>query len=72
MGLEKAGFDALAHLEIDPHACGTLRVNRPKWRVIEGDVRQFSAAEFKGVDFPEKPHSQGNSARLITAPLDRR
>ena len=50
LGLEWAGFDSLAHVEYDRHACATLRLNRPNWNVIEGDVRAFSAKEFKGVD----------------------
>lgn len=50
IGLERAGFEALAHVEYDRHACATLRYNRPNWNVIEGDVRSFSAKEFKGVD----------------------
>lgn len=50
LGLEQAGFEALAHVEFDRHACATLRLNRPEWNVIEGDVRHFSAKEFKGVD----------------------
>jgi len=50
LGLEWAGFGALAHVECDRHACATLRLNRPEWNVIEGDVRDFSAKEFKGVD----------------------
>ena len=50
IGLERAGFEALAHVEFDRHACATLRLNRPNWNVIEGDVRKFSAKEFKGVD----------------------
>jgi DNA (cytosine-5)-methyltransferase 1 len=50
LGLELAGFHALAHVENDVHACSTLRLNRPKWNVIEDDVRNFSATEFKGVD----------------------
>ncbi|MEI7591545.1 MAG: DNA (cytosine-5-)-methyltransferase, partial [Deltaproteobacteria bacterium] len=49
-GLEWAGFDALAHVEYDPHACATLRMNRPLWNVIESDVRKFSAEKFKGID----------------------
>lgn len=49
-GLELAGFDHLALVEIEPPACSTLRLNRPEWNVIEGDVRQFSASGFKGVD----------------------
>ena len=50
LGLEEAGFVALAHVEYDRHACATLRLNRPNWNVIEGDVRDFSAKEFSGVD----------------------
>jgi len=50
IGLERAGFSALAHVELDRHACSTLRLNRPNWNVIEEDVRDFSAKEFKGVD----------------------
>ena len=50
IGLERAGFEALAHVEYDRHACATLRINRPGWNVIEGDVRKFSAKEFKGID----------------------
>jgi DNA (cytosine-5)-methyltransferase 1 len=48
LGLEQAGFDHLAVVEIDPHACQTLRANRPNWRVIEQDLRSFSAVEFRG------------------------
>jgi len=49
IGLERAGFEALAHVEFDRHACETLRLNRPDWNVVEGDVRDFSAKGFKGV-----------------------
>jgi DNA (cytosine-5)-methyltransferase 1 len=50
IGLERAGFEALAHVEYDRHACATLRLNRPNWNVTEGDVRNFSAKAFRGVD----------------------
>lgn len=50
LGLEQAGFDHAAALEIDAHACATLRVNRPGWTVIEGDVQDFSGAPYRGVD----------------------
>jgi DNA (cytosine-5)-methyltransferase 1 len=50
IGLERAGFEAMAHVEFDRHACETLRLNRPDWNVVEGDVRDFSAKKFKGVD----------------------
>ena len=34
LGLEEAGFDEVALLEIDKTACETLRINRPNWNVI--------------------------------------
>ncbi len=45
-----AGFDLAAAIEIDGHACNTLRKNRPQWKVIESSVVDFSAAGFRGVD----------------------
>jgi DNA (cytosine-5)-methyltransferase 1 len=50
IGLEIAGFEHLAVVEIDSNACATLRANRPNWRVVEKDLRSFSATEFRGVD----------------------
>lgn len=53
LGLEQAGFDHRAVVEIDHHACNTLRKNRPEWNVIEGDVVPWikeHAHEFAGVD----------------------
>jgi len=49
-GLEQAGFEHLALVEYDAAACQTLRINRPNWNVIEGDVRSFCANSYKGVD----------------------
>ncbi|MCG3773117.1 MAG: Modification methylase AplI [Nitrosomonadaceae bacterium] len=51
VGLETAGFDHLACVEIDAHACSTLRANRPEWNVIEADLRDWKpAADLYGVD----------------------
>jgi len=50
LGLEKAGFEHLALVEIDGDACQTLRNNRPNWNVIAGDLHAFSAKQYKGVD----------------------
>ena len=41
LGLEKARFEHLACVEIDPAACQTLRFNRKKWNVIEADLREW-------------------------------
>lgn len=48
LGLACAGFHHLGLVENDKHACTTLRTNRPEWRVLEEDVREFSAREFHG------------------------
>jgi DNA (cytosine-5)-methyltransferase 1 len=49
-GLERAGFDHVALIEIDAAACNTLRLNRPKWNVIEADLSQFNAKPYQGID----------------------
>ena len=51
LGLEKAGFEAVALNEIDKDACQTLRANRPKWNVIEGSITDIEFALYKGIDF---------------------
>ena len=38
LGLELAGFSEVGLVEIDKHACNTLRKNRPSWNVIEQDI----------------------------------
>jgi len=50
LGLEQAGFEHIALVEIDKHACATLMENRPEWNVIEGDVKTFSAIGYNDVD----------------------
>jgi DNA (cytosine-5)-methyltransferase 1 len=50
LGFEQAGFSHSALVELDEHACKTLRFNRPKWDVRREDLRYFSATEFKGID----------------------
>ena len=52
LGMEKAGFSHVLLNEIDHDACVTLQYNRPKWRVVEQDVRTISFKQFNGkVDF---------------------
>ncbi len=38
LGIENAGFENLANVEIDKDACETLRMNRPNWIVLEEDI----------------------------------
>jgi len=50
LGMEQAGFQHVGLIEIEPAACATLRVNRPKWNVMEGDIHHFDGSKFKGID----------------------
>ena len=50
IGLELAGFQHAAAIEIDPAACRTLRQNRPSWAVLEGDVRSVDGRQYRGID----------------------
>lgn len=50
LGLESAGFEPAALVEIDRACCNTLRFNRPQWNIIEGDVKQFHGKSFEGID----------------------
>ena len=50
LGLEKAGFEHAALVEIDGHCCETLRQNRPGWNVIEQDLKEFDGTQYEGVD----------------------
>ncbi len=50
LGLEQAGIEHAGLIEIDKHACATLRYNRPHWNVIQHDLNTFDGSAFKGVD----------------------
>lgn len=49
-GLEAAGFEHVAAVEIDPNACNTLRANRPHWKVVQGAVEEFDGGKYRGID----------------------
>jgi DNA (cytosine-5)-methyltransferase 1 len=50
LGLEMAGFEHEGLVEIEEHACNTLMLNRPHWRVIQGDLKKFSGKRYEGID----------------------
>lgn len=50
LGLERAGFDHAAAVEIESSYCLTLRDNRPHWNVINGDIRELNGRDFTGLD----------------------
>lgn len=47
VGLEEAGLHCVALNEIDKWACQTLRSNRPRWNVLEGDVKNFDFSDYR-------------------------
>lgn len=52
LGLEHAGFEHALAVELDAHACNTLRHNRPNWKVAEGDVASadvWKPADYEGI-----------------------
>jgi DNA (cytosine-5)-methyltransferase 1 len=50
LGYEMAGFDHQCLVEIDSHACDTLRLNRGNWKVADGDLAAFDARPYAGID----------------------
>lgn len=50
LGLEMAGFEHVALVEIDKDASATLRLNRPNWNTLNLDLKAFDASGCKGVD----------------------
>ena len=45
LGMEYAGIKHVLLNEHDKHACETLRVNMPKWNIIEGDIKEIKFEE---------------------------
>lgn len=50
LGVEMAGFEHKALVEIDKTACATLRLNRPQWNVLGMDVNDVQGTWFGDVD----------------------
>lgn len=50
LGFEQAGIKHAALIEMDKHACETLRLNRPSWDVRQEKLEDFNGNPFSGVD----------------------
>lgn len=53
LGLEAAGWEHELAVEISPDAASTLRLNRPSWKVAEGDATSpatWDPARYSGID----------------------
>lgn len=47
LGLAMAGFVHVALVEYEKEYCDALKLNRPEWNVIHGDVREFSGLPYR-------------------------
>ncbi|MBI3332261.1 DNA cytosine methyltransferase, partial [Candidatus Peregrinibacteria bacterium] len=50
IGLEMAGFEMTASVEIESKYCDTLQLNRPTWNVIQADVRDVRGRDLGTAD----------------------
>lgn len=50
LGLEMAGFDHAAAVELERPACDTLQLNRPTWNVLHQNVRELEGRHYRGID----------------------
>lgn len=48
LGMEKAGFEPLLLNELEKNPSQTLRVNRPKWNVVQQDIHTLNFTQYKG------------------------
>lgn len=47
LGVERAGFKTLGLIEFDKDASDTLKLNRPKWNVINDDIANISCQDLE-------------------------
>ncbi|MFD3439618.1 DNA cytosine methyltransferase [Streptomyces sp. NPDC058685] len=65
LGLERAGFDVIAAVDIDSDTCATLSRNRPGWGTIQGDLNRIEPVDHQLLDradilscgLPRSPYS---------------
>ncbi|MEO0414729.1 MAG: DNA cytosine methyltransferase [Verrucomicrobiota bacterium] len=50
LGVETAGFEHAALVEIDKDCCDTLKQNRSAWNVVNDDLSNFDGRPFEGVE----------------------
>jgi DNA (cytosine-5)-methyltransferase 1 len=74
LGLERAGFEVVAAVDIDSDSCATLTRNRPNWNAIHEDLNQIEPVDHEVMDhtdvlscgLPRSPYSAAGK-QLATA-----
>lgn len=49
-GLELAGFEHQGFVELNKHACNSLRLNFDKEKVFQGDIKNYDFTSLKNID----------------------
>ncbi|WP_428954443.1 DUF6339 family protein [Streptomyces sp. cg35] len=73
LGLEQAGFNPVLLLDTKAHACWTIELNRPQWKVLCGDLLHFDPLdhpEVKGVGLFSGGMPRIKSAAAVKRPDD--
>jgi DNA (cytosine-5)-methyltransferase 1 len=73
LGLELVGFTPVLLNEIDHWCCATLRQNRPRWFIQEGDIKTIDFTPYQGVDlvsggFPCQSFSHAGKRKGLADP----
>lgn len=49
VGLKSAGFNVVAAVEIEPHACATYKANHPKVQLLEKDIKKVTGKDLLNI-----------------------
>ncbi|MGE9695200.1 DNA cytosine methyltransferase [Streptomyces sp. CH6] len=77
-GLEQAGFRLAATVDVDGDSCATLKANRPRWEVIQGDLKKIEPVGYPSLDgadllacgLPRTPYTIGGKQQGTADPRD--
>jgi len=72
LGFEMAGIENIALNEIDKWACQSLRENRPKWNLLEGDIKNFNFKKYQNIDIVSVSSLTGFSLSNSPSPYSSR
>ncbi|MEV8393960.1 MULTISPECIES: DNA cytosine methyltransferase [unclassified Streptomyces] len=53
LGLERAGFNIIAAVDIDRDSCATLSCNRPDWYTVQDDLNEIEPVRHRPMDYAD-------------------